>query len=149
MKTIFKNLLKAVGFILYFVVLIFAYTRMNTNRLMEDIKVFAGVFLIVGILVIEKAYKNDNGKTAITGIEWLVLSMHSLSISHVISIVKCEFKYYLISSAIVVTIYYLIKGIVMSIKENREYLNNLSDVAEIVKKDEPIKKEAKKRNNIE
>ena len=37
----------------------------------------------------------------------------------------------------------------MSIKENREYLNNLSDVAEIVKKDEPIKKEAKKRNNIE
>lgn len=149
MKTVFKNLLKACGVILYFIVLIFAYTRMDAGRLMEDIKVFSGAYLVVGILLIEKAYKNDNGKTAITGIELLALSMHSLSILQIMKIMKYDFKYYLIGSAVVITIYYLIKGIVISIKENRDYLNNLSDVAEIVKKDEPVKKEAKKRNTTE
>ena len=81
MKKILKNLLVAIGIISYFMILVFAYTRMNTERLSNDIQVFAGTFLVLGILALEKAYKKDSGKIAIIGIELLVLSFHSLSAS--------------------------------------------------------------------
>ena len=57
MNTIVKNLLKIIGIMAYFVVLCFAYTRMNTDRLMNDIEVFAGIFLILGLITLERAYK--------------------------------------------------------------------------------------------
>ena len=80
MKKIGKNLSRALCIIIYFIILFFAYTRMNLDRLAQDIQVFSGAFLILGILALEKAYKKDSGEVAITGIELLVLSIHSLSI---------------------------------------------------------------------
>ena len=146
MKKILKNLLISIGIISYFMILVFAYTRMNTERLANDIKVFAGAFLVIGILVLEKAYKKDSGKIAIIGIELLVLSFHSLSIMHMINIFKCDFNFYLIISSAVAAGYYVLKGIVTYTKDRKEYLRGLSDISEIVKEDEPIKKEARKRN---
>lgn len=146
MKKILKNLLVAIGIISYFMVLVLANNRMSTERLANDIKVFAGAFLVIGILVLEKAYKKDSGKMAITGIELLVLSFHSLSIMHMVNIFKCDFHFYLIISSVVVAGYYILKGIVIYTKERKEYLRGLSDISEIVKEHEPIKKEAKKRN---
>jgi hypothetical protein len=145
-KVIFKNLLRAIGVMCYFIVLNIAYTRMNLDRLVEDIKVFSGTFLVLGILALEKAYKEDSGKIAITGIELLVLSMHSLSIMHVITLYKYDFRLYLLVSSYVIAIYYVLKAIFNYTKERKEYLKSLSDISEIVKEDEPIKKEAKKRN---
>lgn len=146
MKKIGKNLLIAIGIIIYFFILIFAYTRMNTERLSKDIQVFAGAFLIVGLFTLEKAYKKDSGKIAITGIELLVLSFHSVSIMHMTNLFKCDFKSYLLISSCVITIYYVLKAIVIYTKNKKEYLKGLSDISEIVKEDEPVKKEAKKRN---
>jgi len=144
-KTIVKNILTAIGIMCYFIVLNFAYSRMDLGRLVEDIKVFAGTFLVLGILALEKAYKEDSGKTAITGIELLVLSLHSLSIMHVISLFKYDFRLYLLVSSYVIAIYYVLKAIFNYTKDRREYLKGLSDISEIVKEEEPIKKEAKKR----
>ena len=144
-KTIFKNLLRAIGIMCYFIVLNFAYTRMNLDRLVEDIKVFAGTFLVLGILALEKAYKEDSGETAITGVELLFLSIHSLSIMHVISLFKYDFRLYLLVSSYIIAIYYVLKAIFNYTKDRRQYLRELSDISEIVKEDEPIKKEAKKR----
>lgn len=146
MNKIIKKLLKAVGVVCYFIVLSFAYTRMNLDRLVTDIEVFSGAFLVLGILALEKSYKDENGSLAITGIELLVLSMHSLSIMHVIALFKCDFKTYMGISSIVAVVYYLFKGIISYTKERREYLKGLSDISEIVKEEEPVKKEAKKRN---
>ena len=146
MKKILKNLLVAIGIISYFMILFLANSRMNTERLANDIKVFAGAFLVVAILALEKAYKKDCGKTAIIGIELLILSFHSLSIMHMVNIFKCDFNFYLIISAVVVAGYYILKGIVTYTKDRKEYLKGLSDISEIVKEDEPIKKEAKKRS---
>lgn len=146
MKKIGENLLIAIGIIIYFFILIFAYTRMNTERLSKDIQVFAGAFLIVGLFTLEKAYKKDSGKIAITGIELLVLSFHSVSIMHMVNLFKCDFKSYLLISSCVITIYYVLKAIAIYTKNKKEYLKGLSDISEIVKEDEPVKKEAKKRN---
>ena len=151
MNTIFKNLLKAVGIMGYFIILNIAYTRMNLDRLINDIEVFSGIFLVLGLVFLERAYKKDDGKIAISGIELLCLSMHSLSINHVITFYKYDFRLYLLTSSYVFAIYYVLKSIVIYTKEKRKYLKDLSDISEIVK-EEPIKKEAKKRrknNKIE
>ena len=111
MNTIFKNLLKAIGVMIYFIVLNFAYTRMNTDRLMNDIEVFAGIFLVVGLVMLERAYKKDSGNMALSGIELLCLSMHSLSINHVITFYQYDFRFYLLSSSYVFAIYYVLKSI--------------------------------------
>lgn len=151
MKVIFKNLLKAIGIMCYFIILNFAYTRMNLDRLINDIEVFSGIFLVLGLVFLERAYKKDDGKIAISGIELLCLSMHSLSINHVITFYKYDFRLYLLTSSYIFAIYYVLKSIVIYTKEKRKYLKDLSDISEIVK-EEPIKKEAKKRrknNKIE
>lgn len=149
MKKIEKNLSKALCIIIYFIILFFAYTRMNLDRLAQDIQVFSGAFLILGILALEKAYKKDSGEVAITGIELLVLSIHSLSIMHMITLLKYDFKSYMLISSGIVVIYYVLKVIIIYTKDKKEYLKGLSDISKIVKEDEPIKKEAKKRNKNE
>lgn len=149
MKKIEKNLSRALCIIIYFIILFFAYTRMNLDRLAQDIQVFSGAFLVLGILALEKAYKKDSGEVAITGIELLALSIHSLSIMHMITLLKYDFKSYMLISSGIVVIYYVLKGIIIYTKDKKEYLKGLSDISKIVKEDEPIKKEAKKRNKNE
>ena len=80
MKEILENIIKAICVMLYFFVLNLAYTRMNLDRLSSDIEFFAGIFLVLGILFLEKAYKEDEGNTVLTSIELFILSFHSLSI---------------------------------------------------------------------
>lgn len=145
MKTIFKNLVRAILVMLYFITLNFAYTRMNLERLIGDIEVFSGVFLVLGLLALEKSYKEEKGSTAITAIELMALSMHSLSIMHVITMMKYDFRTYLLTSSYIIAIYYVFKAIVIYTMQKRKELKELSDISEIVKDDEPIKKEAKKR----
>lgn len=146
LKKMFRNLLKAVGIMFYFMILNLAYSNMKQERLINDIEIFAGAFLVVGIVFLEKAYKKDNGNIAITGIEFLVLSLHSLSIMHVITLFQYDFRFYLLTSSYVFSIYYVLKAIILYTKGRKEYLNSLSDISEIVKKEEPVIKEAKKRN---
>ena len=145
MKTIFKNLVRALLVMLYFITLNFAYTRMNLERLIGDIEVFSGVFLVLGLLALEKSYKEEKGSTAITAIELMALSMHSLSIMNVITMMKYDFRTYLLTSSYIIAIYYVFKAIVIYTMQKRKELKELSDISEIVKDDEPIKKEAKKR----
>ena len=145
MKTIFKNLVRAILVMLYFITLNFAYTRMNLERLIGDIEVFSGVFLVLGLLALEKSYKEEKVSTAITAIELMALSMHSLSIMNVITMMKYDFRTYLLTSSYISAIYYVFKAIVIYTMQKRKELKELSDISEIVKEDEPIKKEAKKR----
>lgn len=145
MKTIGNNILKAIGIAGYFFVLMLAYQKMNTDRLIGDIEVFSGMFLVLGIIMLEVAYKKDSGKSAISAIELLVLAMYSLSIMHVIKFLKYDFNMYLMISAVVFAGYYVLKAIIENTIEKRKSLKQLSDISEIVK-EEPIKKEAKRKN---
>ena len=145
LKKMFRSLLKAVCLTLYFIILNLAYTAMRQERLLNDIKVFSGVFLVAGIYFLEKAYKEDSGIDALSGIEFFVISLHSLSIMHIITLFKYDFRLYLLTSSYIFSIYFVLKAIILYTKGRREYLKGLSDISDIVKKDEPLKKEAKKR----
>lgn len=148
LKKMFENLLRAIGIMVYFVVLNLAYSSMKQERLIGDIEVFAGAFLVIGIFLLEKAYKKeDNGTIIISAIECFILSLHSLSIMHVITLFGYEFQYYLLTSSYIFALYYVLKVTIMYTKGKHEYLKSLSDISEIVKKEEPVKKEAQKRND--
>ena len=145
MKKIVHNLLRTIAIMAYFIILNLAYTNMAQERLIGDIKVFATFFMALGIFILEKAYKKDSGQTAITAIEVLCLSIHSLSIMHIITFYKYDFRLYLLTSSYVIGIYYVLKSIIIYTRARKEYLSSLSDISEIVKKEEPVKKESKKR----
>lgn len=142
---IFYNVLLAIIFMIYFFVLNIGYGAIMVQRLEKDIQLFAGVFLIIGLIFLEKSYKKDDGQKAITAIEFLVMSIHSLSIMHVVTRYKFDFQIYLTASSYVFAIYYVLKSIIIYTKGRKECLDELSDVKDIVKKDEPIKKEATKK----
>lgn len=148
-KKTFYQLLTTIGIMLYFVVLNLAYVNMREERLIGDIKVFAGAFLVVGIVMLEKAYREEKGKYVLTGIESLVFSLHTLSIMHVITLFKYDFRLYLLTSSYIFSIYYVLKSIIIYIREKRIYSKGLSDISEIIKKEEPTKKEATKKVNKE
>jgi len=148
-KKIFKNLLKTAGIMVYFIFLNIIFKNTEGETLDTYIQVFSCIFLAAGIILIEKAYKKDSGTIAINGIEFLVLALHSLSIMHITTLLKYDVKFYLLTSSYVFAIYYVLKSIVLYTKGRKDYLNSLSDISEIVKKEEPIKKEAKKRSETE
>ena len=112
-KKIFYQLLATIGIMLYFVVLNLAYVNMKEERLIGDIKVFAGTFLVIGIVMLEKAYRKESGKYVLAGVELLVLSLHTLSIMHVITLFQYDFRLYLLTSSYVFSIYYVLKSIVI------------------------------------
>lgn len=149
LKQIFKNLLIAIFVIAYFAILNFANATIKQERLIEDLKVFAGVFLVIGIVLLEKAYKEDEGKLAIPAIEWIIMSLHTLSIMHVINMFEYNFAIYLLTSSYIFAIYFVLKCIIIYTKGRKDYLKQFSDISEIVKKDEPIVKEATKKSKEE
>ena len=149
LKNILKNLIVAIFIMAYFITLNILYMNLQENILLGTVKICATALLVAGIIIIEIAYKKDNGTLAITGIEVLILSMHSLFINHVTKVLNYDFRLYLLTSSYIFAIYYVLKAIIVYTKSRRKYLLSFSDVSDIVKKDEPTVKEAKKRNIAE
>lgn len=145
-KKIFENLLIAVALMLYFIVINFTYLRLEENILLNVTKIASLIILLLSIAIFEIAYHKDSGKITIYGIEILILSIHSLTIWNVINKMNISFQTYILFSTYAFAIYYVLKSMLIYTNEKRKYLKSLSDIHEIVS-NEPIKKEAKKREN--
>ncbi len=146
-KKVINCVVVAILVIAYFLILQLAATKMQKERLIEDIKVFSGAFLVFGIILIEQAYKRDDGYKAIDGIEMLVLSAYTLSIMHIITKYGYELRTYIWYSLYIVIIYYIIKATIVYTAGNKKYLDGFNDIAEIIN-DEPQKKEAKRKKTV-
>ncbi|MDO4975575.1 MAG: hypothetical protein Q4E61_04610 [Alphaproteobacteria bacterium] len=147
-KKIFENLIIAIAIMLYFILINFAYLRMEETVLLKGIKIASLIVLFLSIAIFEVAYHKDSGKIAINGIEILILAFHTLTIWHIVNKMNISFETYILFSTYAFAIYYIFKSILIYTNEKRKYLKSLSDIHEIVSK-EPIKKEAKKRENKE
>ena len=146
LKKIFVNLIIAIGIMSYFAILNYLYNKVNQENLVNIIEICSGVLLLICLILFEVSYKKDSGTLAITSIEFLVLTFHSLLIIHIITRYEYQFQFYILTSSYTIATYYVFKSIVLYTKGRREYLKGLSDISEIVKKEEPVKKEAKKQN---
>ena len=145
LKKIFKNLILAIVVMIYFISCNILYTQLEWEQMETITKAVSGVFLLASIISLEFAYKRDSGTLTMTAIELLVLAIHALFIDHVVTIYQFDFRNYLITSSCIFVIYYALKSTVIYTRARIKYLKSLSDISEIVK-DEPVVKEAKKRN---
>ena len=141
-KKIYSNILKAIFIIFYFLILKANYeniVRIGTN-------ILTMIFLFLSIYLFEKSYKREEGNLALSGIEALILSTYMLTIEHSIKKFDIEFKKYLLIGLFTFSIYFFLKSIIIYTIGRKELAQNYSDVREIIKKDKPSKKEAKKKN---
>lgn len=145
LKEIYFNVLKAIIIIFYFLVLNLSYEKLNVEYLERGIKIFTMIFLFISIYIFEKAYKKDDGKLAIQGIEILILATYTLTTLHITNKFNFNFKSYSLVAAYIYAIYFILNAIIVYTKGRKNLAENLSDIKEIVKKDEPIKKEATKK----
>lgn len=145
LKEIYFNVLKAIITMLFFFVLNKAYENVSSEHFALGIEIFTMIFLFIAIYIFEQAYKKDDGKLAIQGIEILVLSTYTLTSRHIANKFDFDFKIYSLVASYIFAIYFILKGIVVYTKGRREEAEELSDIREIVKKEEPLKKEATKR----
>lgn len=145
-KQIYLNILKAIIFMSYFLALNLAYENVRTEYMEIGSKILTMVFLFIAIFIIEKAYKKDDGDLAIQGIEILILSTYTLTTKHITNKFNFNFKSYSLVASYLYAAYFLLRSIFIYTKGRKEVAENLSDIREIVKKEEPIKKEAIKKS---
>ena len=145
LKKMIKNLLKAIFIIFYFFIINIAHIIVEPELLTRAIQLLTLVFLFIGIALIEKSYKKDDGKIAIEGIEVLVLAAHLLTIEHVTTKFKFYYEAYILSSSYIFALYFVLKTLIIYTNWIKECDDKRSDIKEILKKEEPIKKEATKK----
>ena len=135
-KEVFTNIMFASVIILYLIFIVLGSVDSIKNVRAIDLNIFSILFLGITIFLFEIAYKRDNGKLAMYGIESLVVAIFTLFLPYIIfELNKTEKKYYLMAS-IYIASYYILKSIAISIKTKNKYMNtNISDIKEILKKE--------------
>lgn len=146
LKEIYLNVLKAIIVVLYFFVLNLAYENIKIEYLELGIKILTMIFLFISIYIFEKAYKKDDEKLALQGIEILVLATYTLTTEYITTKYNYNFTSYSLVASYIFAIYFILKSIVVYTKGRKELAEELSDIREIVKKDEPVIKEATRKN---
>ena len=149
-KEIFSNIIIAIILLAYFFIIQITCSRFMQNDIFEYLEIPATIFFLLGLFFFERSYKKDSGKIFLRGLEFVVISGHTLSIEYVVTKYNFDIQLYLTVSSYVFAIYYVLKSIIIYTKMRKEYLKSLSDISDIVREDKPLKKEAikKKNNNI-
>ena len=133
-KEIFKNIILAIGIVLYFIFLIFGYINIKGSTYTVDLQVFSMSAIIVTVVIFEKAYKKDSNKLTLFGIELLMLSIVTLLTMYVYSYLNAKYIYIINAVSMIFGTYYVGKCIVIYEKMKKSFLNKKSDVRNIIKK---------------
>ena len=142
---VLNNLVYASMITIYFMFFNMYAVFTETEIFIQYIKIASFIFLLFSIFIFEIAYKKDNDEISLNGI---VLSIFSLLIQYIPKLLKIDENTYMLAGTYIFLIYYGIKNIIIYTCERKKELDNLSDIKEIVK-DEPIKKETKRKNKTE
>lgn len=158
-RTFLNNNVMAIFIMIYFIIINFSYIYLNEGAFERFMKWVAIIMIISTVTVFEIAYKKDNFKIALIGIELLVCSFLSVYIPYIFLYTVPLYRKLMMIIPIFFAVYYIAKTIVVYIIRNIKHKNNLSDVKEIVKYNEnksyideestKILKEDKKRKEQE
>lgn len=94
-------------------------------------------------MLFEIAYRKDQGYIAIYGIESLAIAIFTLFLPYIIFELDQNHKKYYLLVSIYITVYYILKSIYIAMRTRNKYMNNISDVKEIVKKEKTEKRKVK------
>lgn len=136
-KEVFTNIVVAAVIVTYFIFIVLGSIGSVKNVRVIDLNIFSMIFLGIAIVLFEVAYRKDQGNIAIYGIESLVVAIFTLFLPYIIfELDETHKKYYLLAS-IYIAAYYILKSIYIATRTRVEYMNSISDVKEIVKKEKP------------
>lgn len=128
------NILVAITVMLYFYFLNLGFINIEQLSFLTDLKVFSMVILGGTIILFELAYKRDDGRYCIFGIESLILAIMTLFFTYIVVFLSDKFKMILVICSLLFAVYYTAKAITIYAKTKREFNKNKSDVKYIVKK---------------
>ena len=129
-----QSIIYAIIVLVYFILLNGISTAQNFNLY---VKISYILLIIISILMFEIAYKKGKKHLMISGIEMIILAIHTLLIE--------RSQVAIMSTSYIWPTYYCLKAVIIYTQENRRKLKQISDIAEIVKDEKPSKKVAKKR----
>lgn len=132
------------------VIILLMALKMASNLLDKSVATFiynaySIEILIFSIIVLEVAYHKDSGKWAISGIEMLILAILMLFAPYIFFRFTNKIIYAIIAF---ITVYYICKIIIIYCKEKKQYLLNISDIQEIIKKESQDDKAEKEKMRI-
>ncbi len=134
-KEIYINIAIAIVLIICFILLILGSVGTDKNVRTTDFHIFSIVFLAIAIILFEYSYRKEKGKIAAYGIEFLAIAIFTLFLPYIIFELDETYKKYYLLVNLYIGVYYLIKSIYIYIKSKKEFMNSISDVKEIVRKD--------------
>ena len=131
-KNIVSNILLGIFIALYFGCLTLAFINVEETAYITDLKSFSVAILTITIILFEYAYNKDDGKIAIKGIELLCVAIITLILLYIY--ILYQEKYLLITYTCIgiTTIYYIVKSILIYIREKSKWKKTISDVKEII-----------------
>ena len=135
-KEIFARMVANCALGISMVILIFAFlicgSYLEKTLATKIYNVGAIIFLVFALTVIEIAYKKDSDKGALTSVELLLLSIFTLFAPVIFLKIQYNTIYFTLA---LIAIYYTIKISKIYITEKNKYLNTLSDITNIIKKE--------------
>ncbi len=131
---IFENMIIADILMTFFYLISLGSLNIETPIFMMDLKVFSIGLIVLTVIIFEISYKKENGNLCIHGIECLVVAIFMLFSTYLYTMYMKEFYMYVSIFAYIMAIYYAIKSIIIYRKMKKRYIDNLSDIDEIIKK---------------
>ena len=139
-KKVLINIGFAMAMIVYLIVVALATKNIELSILEKDLKIITLGILVLGIGVLERAYKKDNSQMAINAVEILVFGAINLCMMYAIKInfIKLgDFKDVVNGITFIGSVvagYYILKSIIISVKNVRKFKKENNDIKEIIKK---------------
>ena len=134
-KTVLDNIGIAILVLAYFACIYFGFKNVASKTFIEDMKIFSMATVIIAIIMFEYSYNKENGKTALIGVEILVIAILTLVITYINILYQEKIPIMIISIIGAGAIYYLIKIIVAYVKEKKKWKDGISDIKQIIKED--------------
>lgn len=144
-KGVLQNMICAVIIMSYFIALNLVNNMYTPEILKLCIQISYMTYLVIAIIIIEIAYKKNSNKLALHGVESIIIAIYILLMETIITTFNFDTSTYIVFSSYIFPVYYTFKAIIIETRETRNKLKQLSDIKEIVKKEKPSKKVAKKR----
>ena len=134
-REIFTNIIISACLVAYFIFLFLGGIGKTKEVSITNLKIFSTIYLVVAIILFEIAYRKDNEKIAIHGIEILVIAIITLFLPYIIFELDTKHQKIYAFMGAYIAVYYVIKCICIALKRKKNYSKEVSDIKEIVKKE--------------
>lgn len=130
-RTILKNLLMVVIVLITLSIVCFMDEKLIKENFATGLKIISIFFVIVSIVGFEIAYRKEKFNFGMWAIEFLILGMIIMFVPYLSQYIQKI----IIGVAVGFGVYYIIKLLIIVLKKRKDFLNQKSDVKDILKEE--------------